>query len=89
MFGDEELAPEQNLIEFLRALGGQIGLFLAHFEIAVTLSNADRQFTLVADASKDAVLTINEDSTGVVCQSRCVRFAGISTELRSDGISPR
>jgi PAS domain S-box-containing protein len=63
IFGEEEQGPSKDLINFLQALGGQIGLFLAHFDIAATLSNADRQFHLVADASRDAVITINENST--------------------------
>jgi PAS domain S-box-containing protein len=63
MFAEEEHAPDRSLIEFFRALGGQIGLFLEHFEITVSLSNAERQFHLIADASRDAVVTINENST--------------------------
>lgn len=63
IFGQEVHDPSGPLVEFFQALGGQIGLFLKHFHMPETLSDASGEFQMVADASKDVVLTIDESST--------------------------
>ena len=62
VFSSEEHEPDPELMEFFRALGAQIGLFLEHFNMTDTLAGAEAQFQLVADASRDAVVTIDEQS---------------------------
>jgi PAS domain S-box-containing protein len=62
VFAEEEHAPNQGLIEFFQALGGQIGLFLQHFDMVESLSGAEAEFRLIADASRDVVITIDEQS---------------------------
>ncbi len=62
VFSEEEHEPDHGLMEFFRALGAQIGLFLDHFNMTASLAGAEGQFQLIADASRDAVVTIDEHS---------------------------
>ncbi len=80
VFGEEELQPEQGLIEFLRALGGQIGLFLEHFDMTSSLSSAEGQFHLIADASRDAVVTIDDSSTVLFANAAIFDLLGYTPE---------
>jgi PAS domain S-box-containing protein len=63
ILADEVYEPNSGLLDYFRALGGQIGLFLEHFNMTVSLSSAEQEFRLIADASPDAVITIDETST--------------------------
>lgn len=63
LFSEDAHPPNQKLIEFLQALGGQIGLFLQHFDMVENLSAAEAEFRLIANAARDVVITIDERST--------------------------
>ncbi len=64
--------PDPAMLEFFAALGGQIGVFLSHYRITDSLQQIEAEFHLIAQASADAVLTIDQEST--------ILFASTATE---------
>jgi PAS domain S-box-containing protein len=66
-------SPDPAMLEFLAALGGQIGMFLVHYRITDKLQQIEvAEFQLIAEASTDAVITIDEEST--------IRYASTASE---------
>lgn len=80
LFAEEEHALDQGMVEFLQALGGQIGLFLQHFDMVESLSSVDAEFRLIADAVKDAVITIDEHSKILFANSAIFEMLGYKPE---------
>jgi PAS domain S-box-containing protein len=80
LFAEEEHARDQGLIEFFQSLGGQIGLFLQHFDMVESLSSADAEFRLIADAAKDVVITIDEHSTVLFANNAIFQMLGYKPE---------
>ena len=80
VFAEEEHSPQEGLIEFFQALGGQIGLFLQHFNTVESLSDADAEFRLIADASRDVVITIDEQSKVLFANSALFDLLGYRPE---------
>lgn len=57
--GREQRACPPLLVDFLRALGGQIGIFLDRAHATDTLQQVEAQFLMTADRSFDVIFTIN------------------------------
>jgi PAS domain S-box-containing protein len=53
---------QQELLQFLKALGVQIAVFLKHYRMAENITQSEAEMRLIAESSKDAVFTINENS---------------------------
>ena len=76
MFSRKRRSSDENLHDFLFALGGQIGVFLERFSAGKTLAAADAQFRLIAEAASVAVFTIDEQSTVIFANSEVERLFG-------------
>jgi PAS domain S-box-containing protein len=55
--------PSPNVIEFLHALGGQIGVFVERSRALEELNAVTAQFQHVSESASDAIFTIDESST--------------------------
>jgi len=75
-FSHRERAPEPAIFDFLRALGGQIGIFLDRAHATDTLRQAEAQFRMAAERSYDVVFTIDEESNILYCNSAVQRVFG-------------
>ena len=75
-FSREERAPDQPLIDFCSALGGQIGVFLEHARLKSELKELDSQLRVLAEGASDAILTIDEQSTILFANSGVYRTFG-------------
>ncbi len=80
VFAEEEHAPSEGLIQFFQALGGQIGLFLQHSDIVESLSDTESEFRLIADASRDVVITIDEQSKVLFANAAMFELLGYRPE---------
>jgi PAS domain S-box-containing protein len=80
VFAEEEHAPKVGMIEFFQALGGQIGLFLQHLDMVESLSDAEAEFRLIADASRDVVITIDEQSKVLFANAAIFELLGYRPE---------
>jgi PAS domain S-box-containing protein len=72
LFSTAVYPPDAAMQEFFAALGGQIGVFLSHYRITDSLQQIEAEFHLIAQASTDAVFTIDQEST--------ILFASAATE---------
>jgi PAS domain S-box-containing protein len=55
--------PDPELMDFFWSIGAQFGLFLDRLRVAEALTGAEAQFTAVAHAALDGIVTIDEQST--------------------------
>jgi PAS domain S-box-containing protein len=72
--------PDPAMLEFFAALGGQIGIFLSHYRITDSVQQIEAEFHLIAEASTDAVITIDEESTIVYASTASEAIFGYRPE---------
>ena len=60
---EKKLEPDPNVINFLHALGGQIGVFVERSRALEELNALSAQFRHLSETASDAIFTIDESST--------------------------
>lgn len=78
-FGPQPLPADEEMEQFLTALGAQVGLFLQYYGISDVIQEGDR-LRIAAERSLDAVLTIDEQSRVVYANSATFRILGYKPE---------
>jgi PAS domain S-box-containing protein len=80
LFSRDERAPDQPVIDFCSALGGQIGVFLEHARLKSELKELDSQLRVLAEGASDAILTVDEHSTILFANSGVYRTFGYTPQ---------
>jgi PAS domain S-box-containing protein len=75
-FTREQVMPEGALMDFLSALGGQIGVFVERSRALEQVKHLDAQLQHVSEGAADAIFTIDESSTILFANSAVERILG-------------
>lgn len=80
LFSRDNRSPDAALIDFLSAIGGQIGVFVERARVLQQLTQLDAQFQHLRTSATEAILTINESSTILFANSAVERILGYGPE---------
>ncbi len=80
LFSTKSLPEDEDMLDFLQAVGGQIGVFLEHSRLKADVKQLDAQLKLLAETSSDAVFTIDEQSTILYASSATETLLGYKPE---------
>jgi PAS domain S-box-containing protein len=75
-FSRDQVMPDGALMDFLSALGGQIGVFVERARVLEQVKHLDAQLQHVTEAAADAIFTIDESSTILFANSAVERILG-------------
>lgn len=82
-FSRRKRAADQPLMDFLTAVGSQVGLFLDRMRVEKELTGADDQFRLLAGHAVDGIITIDEQSKILFANDAAGRIFGYDpSEMR-------
>lgn len=80
LFSTKLIPEDEDLLDFLHAVGGQIGVFLEHSRLKADVKQLDAQLKLLAETSSDAVFTIDEGSNILYASSATEMLLGYKPE---------
>jgi PAS domain S-box-containing protein len=79
-FSRDQVAPDGALMDFLSALGGQIGVFVERARVVEQVKHLDAELQHVTGGVTDAIFTIDESSTILFANSAVERILGYKPE---------
>ncbi|MEO5936855.1 MAG: PAS domain S-box protein [Terriglobales bacterium] len=62
LFRVEPSAPEEEMLDFLRLVGGQLGLFLERIRADEGITSAEAQYRVLVEKAIEPIITIDENS---------------------------